>query len=149
MLRRTAKPSHHGQPLSSNVRPHKRRRDRSECAVDSRAKRFTSLLASNADNQDGQGSLELRMPLPTSKEVAETLLDLAERASRRGTKRLLVLTPEQMHSVTGRKFMRGTLLKSVEGMLHRKSVYLLSNREVYVLAPFGALTRASPKWLSQ
>lgn len=87
------------------------------------------------------------MALPTAKEIARELLRVLDSATaRRPRKHLVVLAPEQMHRITGRRFLRGSVLQSVEGMLHRKSVYLLSNREVYVLAPFGALTFASPAW---
>ena len=89
------------------------------------------------------------MALPTSKQIAHKLLGLVESAGRRRRVRLIGITPEQMHDLTGRKLLRGSVLKSIEGMLYRKSVYLLSNRELYVLAPFGALTRALPEWLEE
>ncbi len=88
------------------------------------------------------------MTLPTPNDIALELLTLVEGmgVSSRKPLRMIVLTPAQMRSLSGRPALRGSVLKSVEGILHRRSVYLLSSRYIFVLAPFGAITKASPQW---
>ena len=89
------------------------------------------------------------MALPTPKEIAGTLIECHQSASSKANPQpLLLLTPQQVRKLSGRKLLRGTVLASIEGILRRKQMYFFSNHELFLLAPFGALTRARSKHIA-
>jgi hypothetical protein len=82
---------------------------------------------------------ELALALLTTTDFANAL---QRELAKRGSEALLPLSPARVRAISGRTQLRSAVLDSVARILHARRIYFLRSQELFLLAPFGALSKS-------